>query len=154
MLSTITFSSLNGRAYEINKLNAVLLTNILTALNAKLDLIKEAQELVRAEDYNKYTNTILKDIKEAQKLLNRVNGYKNITFKYKKDCDVSERVLEIVFPKGTRKTFKDDWLKSNGLPTESVFYYPDLFEECPSDAHAVLVNHKANICTIEFLLDV
>lgn len=71
----------------------------------------------------------------------------------KEESDYDRAVTGIIFPKGTRRSFKLSWLKSNNYPIKTTHYNLSSEYDCTGNIIVQYVIYKANIVEIESLYD-
>lgn len=113
--------------------------------------IQEASFLDYREKINKEITKCIKDISLLEKLERKANNYKVI--KVEEESDYDRAVTRIIFPKGTRRSFKLSWLKSNNYPIKTTHYNLSSEYDCTGNIIVQYVIYKANVVEIESLYD-
>lgn len=113
---------------------------------------KEGKFKEYREKLNDSINKCIIDIKALDKLERRVNGYRRI--KIENEWDYDRSLVRIIFPKGIKRKFVEEWLLRNDYPIKTQHFHIVSNYDCTGKVHAIWVSKKANIIEIEYCYDV
>jgi hypothetical protein len=122
------------------------------------EIIEEKENILSM--VSKYKSNAL--LEEQEELKNKISTLKETirNINKNKDITITEsgtyeiRKLNILFPKGTSKQFKEKWLQANGIPTYSEFYNINSQYDCTGKVYETQVKNKKQKVSIVSFIDV
>lgn len=101
-------------------------------------------EVFDSEGDKKHVTKIIeknyKQIKSIEKKINKINNYKKIEYYYL-DSTYDEKLFVVVFPKGTKREFKENWLYINNLPYYSERFKINSMYDCTNEITSIDVKY-------------
>ncbi|WP_206459422.1 hypothetical protein [Anaerovorax sp. IOR16] len=128
-----------------NKKNIFILGKIRKKILEDIELYDDMKDDFSPRMQERF-DLLKSDIVCVEKMIRKANGYKNICIDY--DGDYDETIMRIVFPKGTTKKFKYNWLLNNDLPLYSEHYPTNSMYDCTGQCFARYVKMKGNVYTV------